>query len=148
MRRTSWIDQRINDAVAMYRFLPEFGVSFFGRRIGAMSDRGHHEGEHHQGDVAMPPMPGLRVCARAVPVRKRRHGVIVGINIEDKCGRGSTAEVAHTFYGDLSAMPGSGRAFTKHSNALGFDVCDSETSMPYHRSDSERMDLCFDNPPA
>src|SRR5450631_1459977 len=33
---------------------------FFGRqRIGAMADRRHHgEGEHHQGDVAMPPMPG------------------------------------------------------------------------------------------
>src|SRR6202795_20508 len=33
---------------------------FFGRqRIGAMADRRHHgEGEHHQGDVAMPPTPG------------------------------------------------------------------------------------------
>src|SRR6266851_5197406 len=33
---------------------------FFGRqRIGAMADRRHHgEGEHHQGEVAMPPMPG------------------------------------------------------------------------------------------
>src|SRR3982075_3506544 len=33
---------------------------FFGRRrIGATADRRHHgEGEHHQGDVAMPPMPG------------------------------------------------------------------------------------------
>src|SRR6266852_5763322 len=32
---------------------------FFGRqRIGAMADRRHHgEGEHHQGNVAMPPMP-------------------------------------------------------------------------------------------
>ena len=29
MRRISWIDQRINDAVAMHWFLPEFGVSFF-----------------------------------------------------------------------------------------------------------------------
>src|SRR5476651_2133704 len=29
MRRTSWIDQRINDAVAMRWFLPRFGVSFF-----------------------------------------------------------------------------------------------------------------------
>src|SRR5258705_13770380 len=60
MRRISWIDQRINDAVAMRWFLPRFGVSFFWRqRIGAMADRRHHgEGEHHQGDVAMPPMPG------------------------------------------------------------------------------------------
>src|ERR1700736_3253199 len=33
---------------------------FFGRRrIGAMADHRHHgEGEHHQRDVAMPPMPG------------------------------------------------------------------------------------------
>src|SRR5258708_4050553 len=32
---------------------------FWRRRIGAMADRRHHgEGEHHQGDVAMPPMPG------------------------------------------------------------------------------------------
>src|SRR5258708_34247495 len=33
---------------------------FFERcRIGAMADRRHHgEGEHHQGDVAMPSMPG------------------------------------------------------------------------------------------
>src|SRR4030081_2127517 len=33
---------------------------FFWRwRISAMSDRGHHgEGEHHQGNVAMPAMPG------------------------------------------------------------------------------------------
>src|ERR1700694_473600 len=32
---------------------------FFGRRrIGAMADHRHHgEGEHHQGNVAMPPMP-------------------------------------------------------------------------------------------
>jgi hypothetical protein len=29
MRRTSWIDQRINDGVAMLWFLPWFGVSFF-----------------------------------------------------------------------------------------------------------------------
>ena len=29
MRRTSWIDQRINDGVAMLGFLPWFGVSFF-----------------------------------------------------------------------------------------------------------------------
>src|SRR6202051_5018498 len=29
MRRTSWIDQRINAAVAMRWFLPRFGVSFF-----------------------------------------------------------------------------------------------------------------------
>src|SRR5213595_996943 len=32
---------------------------FFWQRISAMSDRRHHgEGEHHQGNVAMPSMPG------------------------------------------------------------------------------------------
>src|ERR1700726_4600169 len=32
---------------------------FWRRRIGATADRRHHgEGEHHQGNVAMPPMPG------------------------------------------------------------------------------------------
>jgi hypothetical protein len=60
MRRTSWIDQRINDGVALLLFLPRSGVAFFWRRrIGAMADHRHHgEGEHHQGNVAMPPMPG------------------------------------------------------------------------------------------
>jgi hypothetical protein len=29
MRRTSWIDQRINDGVAMLLILPWFGVAFF-----------------------------------------------------------------------------------------------------------------------
>src|SRR5450631_3005996 len=60
MRRTSWIDQRINDAVAMRWFLPRFGVSFFWAaadwRDGGSPPSG--KGEHHQGDVAMPPMPG------------------------------------------------------------------------------------------
>src|SRR5438105_3755651 len=60
MRRTSWIDHRINDGVAMVWFLPWFGVSFFWRwRIGAMADHRHRgEGEHHHGNVAMPAMPG------------------------------------------------------------------------------------------
>src|SRR5580700_5596518 len=32
---------------------------FWRRRIGAMADCRHHgKGEHHQGNVAMPPMPG------------------------------------------------------------------------------------------
>src|SRR3984957_1926679 len=59
MRRTSWIDQRINDGVSVLLWL-QFGVAFFWRRwIGAMADHRHHgEGEHHQRDVAMPPMPG------------------------------------------------------------------------------------------
>src|SRR5216683_4289155 len=59
-RRISWIDQRINDGVALLLFLPWSGVPFFWRRrIGAMADHRHHrEGEHHQGNVAMPPMPG------------------------------------------------------------------------------------------
>jgi hypothetical protein len=29
MRRTSWIDQRINDGVMVLLFLPWFGVAFF-----------------------------------------------------------------------------------------------------------------------
>jgi hypothetical protein len=60
MRRTFWIDQRIKDGVAMLWFLPWFGVWFFWRRrIGAVADRRHHgEGEHHQGNVAMPSTPG------------------------------------------------------------------------------------------
>src|SRR5664280_1721124 len=59
-RRISWIDQRINDGVALLLFLPRSGGAFFWRRrIGAMADHRHHgEGEHHQGNVAMPPMPG------------------------------------------------------------------------------------------
>ena len=58
-RRTSWIDQRINEGVAMPWVLQWLDVSFFWQwRIGAMADRSHHgEGEHHQGNVAMPPMP-------------------------------------------------------------------------------------------
>ena len=60
MRRTSWIDHRINDEAAMVLFLPWFGVAFFWlRRIGMMADHRHHgEGEHHHGNVAMPAMPG------------------------------------------------------------------------------------------
>src|SRR5258708_36794704 len=59
-RRISWIDQRINDGVALLLFLPWSGVPFFWRRrIGAMADHRHHrEGDHPQGNVAMPPMPG------------------------------------------------------------------------------------------
>src|SRR6266480_328453 len=61
MRRISWIDQRISGGVVAFWLFSEFGGSFFfGRwRIGAMADRRHHgEGEHHQGNVAMPSMPG------------------------------------------------------------------------------------------
>ena len=60
MRRISWIDQRINGGVAMLWFLPGTAFRFFWqRRISAMSDHGHHgEGEHHQGHVTMPTMPG------------------------------------------------------------------------------------------
>src|SRR6266566_3771932 len=52
-----------NGSVAVwwrFGFFRSSAVRFFGRqRIGAMADRRHHgEGEHHQGDVAMPPMPG------------------------------------------------------------------------------------------
>jgi hypothetical protein len=56
MRRTSWIDQRINDGVSVLLWL-QLGVAFFWRRrIGAMADHRHHdEGEHHQRDVANSP---------------------------------------------------------------------------------------------
>jgi hypothetical protein len=59
MRRTSWIDQRINDGVSVFLWL-QLGVAFFWRRwIGAMADGRHHgEGEYHQRDVAVPPVPG------------------------------------------------------------------------------------------
>src|SRR3981189_963615 len=70
-RRISWIDQRINDGVAPFLFLllPWSGVPFFWRRrIGAMADHRHHgEGEHHQRNVAMPPMPGSALVASAAP---------------------------------------------------------------------------------
>src|SRR3981081_3325369 len=69
MRRISWIDQRISSGVVMLWLLPGGGVWFFlggggcgvfwRGRISAMSDRGHHgEGEHHQGHVTVPAMPG------------------------------------------------------------------------------------------
>jgi hypothetical protein len=56
IRRTSWIDQRINDELAMLFSALRF---FWRRSIGAMADDRHHgEGEHHQGNVAVPAMPG------------------------------------------------------------------------------------------
>src|SRR5712672_3599566 len=60
MRRISWIDQRISGGVVMFWLLPGASFCFFGRwRVSAMPDRGHHgEGEHHQGDVTVPAMPG------------------------------------------------------------------------------------------
>src|SRR6202022_3148732 len=60
MRRTSWIDQRINDGGVTSLFLSWFGVAFFWHnRIGAMADDRHHgEGEHNQGQVTMPAVPG------------------------------------------------------------------------------------------
>src|SRR5271170_503229 len=60
MRRISWIDQRISGGVVVLWFLPGFDASFFWRRrISPISDRGHHgEGEHHQGPVTVPAMPG------------------------------------------------------------------------------------------
>src|ERR1700761_8228280 len=51
MRRTSWIDHRINDEAAL--------VLFWLRRIGMMADHRHHgKGEHHHRHVTMPAMPG------------------------------------------------------------------------------------------
>src|SRR5260370_28361318 len=43
-----------------FEFCRGWAFRFFGRRgFGAMGDHRHHgEGEHHQGNVAMPPMPG------------------------------------------------------------------------------------------
>src|SRR3974390_3461031 len=62
VRRTAWIDQRINDGVTtpLFLLLPWLGVGFFWwRRIGMMADDRHHgEGEHQHGHVAMPAMPG------------------------------------------------------------------------------------------
>ena len=60
MRRISWIDQRVRGGVVMLWLFPGTTFCFFGRwRISAMPDRGHHgEGEHHQGHVAVPAMPG------------------------------------------------------------------------------------------
>src|SRR5260370_1134582 len=58
MRRTSWIDQRINDGVALLLFLPWFVVAFF-LAAGDWHDGGSPPSwRHHQGNVAMPPMPG------------------------------------------------------------------------------------------
>jgi hypothetical protein len=50
MRRTSWIDQRINGGAVVPWSLPWSGVSFFGWwRISAIADRSHHgEGKHYQ----------------------------------------------------------------------------------------------------
>jgi len=43
MRRTSWIDHRINDEAAMVLFLPWFGVGvFLAAAIGMMADHRHH----------------------------------------------------------------------------------------------------------
>src|SRR6267142_6801557 len=54
MRRTSWIDHRINDEAPMVLFLPWFGVAFFWlRRIGMMADH-----RHHHRYMAMPAVPG------------------------------------------------------------------------------------------
>ena len=60
MRRISWIDQRISGGVVVLWFLPNSTFRFFWRRrISPISDRGHHgEGEHHQGHVTVPAMPG------------------------------------------------------------------------------------------
>lgn len=60
MRRTSWIDHRINDEAAMVLFWPWCGVAVFWlRRIGMIADHRHHrKGEHHHRRVAMPAMPG------------------------------------------------------------------------------------------
>jgi hypothetical protein len=79
MRRTSWIDQRINDGVAMLLFLRWFGVAFFWQnRIGAMADHRHHgESEHDHRNVAMPAMRGSALnnaipTGRGAEMKERR----------------------------------------------------------------------------
>ena len=61
MRRISWIDQQINDGAWLgfgFCRVPAFGF-FWRRRISAMADSRHHgEGEHHQGHMTMPTVPG------------------------------------------------------------------------------------------
>src|SRR5882762_6018565 len=60
MRRTSWIDQRINDGVAMLWALPWFGVSFF-LAAANWRDGGSPPSWRRRAspeDVAMPSMPG------------------------------------------------------------------------------------------
>ena len=55
MRRISWIDQRIRNAV-----FSEDVAAFFERHgIGLVADGGHHgEGKHDERDVPVPAVPG------------------------------------------------------------------------------------------
>src|SRR4029077_2508044 len=59
MRRTSWIDHRINDGVALVWLLPWLGGWFF-LAAADWRDGGSPPSwrEHHHGKVAMPAMPG------------------------------------------------------------------------------------------
>jgi len=59
MRRTSWIDQRINDGVACFCFRRGSAFRFFCAGVGAMAITASWRGEHHQGNVAMPPIQDL-----------------------------------------------------------------------------------------
>src|SRR5258708_3131057 len=60
MRWISWIDHGSVVGWLCVGFCRGAPFRFFGRwRISAMSDRGHHgEGEHHQGHMTVPAMPG------------------------------------------------------------------------------------------
>src|SRR5713101_80490 len=59
MRRISWIDQQISSGAVVLWFLPRGDVWFFWAAGWRDGDCRHHgEGKHHQGNVAMPPMPG------------------------------------------------------------------------------------------
>jgi hypothetical protein len=75
IRRTCWIDQRINDRVVTPLYLSWFDVAFFGQnRIGAMTDDRHHgEGEHHKRNVAMPVSGGLKVSKTSGLKLRLRH---------------------------------------------------------------------------
>src|SRR5450432_2907264 len=110
---------------------------FFGRqRIGAMADRRHHgEGEHHQGDVAMPPMPGsalvviepelvfrgLKTVLDRPPMAFDRHQCF------DGCSRWTPgAEEGEITIGDIS-KPTTGRLSTLATCASS-PICCSNTA--------------------
>src|ERR1700676_1584097 len=133
MRRTSWIDQRINDGLAMFWILPWFGVEFFWRRrIGTMADHRHHsEGEHHQGNVAMPSMPrsalvviepelvfrGLKAILDRPPMAFDRHQRF------DGCSRWTPgAEEGEITIGDISTDQQTSRPETMICAVKFFDL--------------------------
>src|SRR3979490_575993 len=104
---------------------------FWRRRIGAMADHRHHgEGEHHQGNVAMPPMPGsalvviepelvfrgLKTVLDRPPMAFDRHQRF------DGCSRwtpgGEEGEIA---IGDMTTDQQTARPQNEVAHALGCD---------------------------